>query len=128
VPRPYPAYYQTPRLRLQGGNNPIGLAGFAGVSNFAGGDVFLGEAAKPAGTSGRSVSALDAIEYADAFDAGSLYGGAVEYDVSRNTTLLRAQITLNMRVKLFKTVRSLRIIQQAAEQLKPVQASMNSPI
>ena len=87
VPRPYPAYYQTPRLRLQGGNNPIGLAGFAGVSNFAGGDVFLGEAAKPAGTSGRSVSALDAIEYADAFDAGSLYGGAVEYDVSRNTTL-----------------------------------------
>jgi len=87
VPRPYPAYYQTPRLRLQGGNNPIGLAGFAGVSNFVSGEVFGGEIAKPAGATGRSVSALDAIEYADAFDAGALYGGAVEYDVSRNTTL-----------------------------------------
>ena len=87
VPRPYPAYYQTPRLRLQGGNNPIGLAGFAGISNFASGEVFGGEVAKPAGATGRSVSALDAIEYADAFDAGKLYGGAVEYDVSRNTTL-----------------------------------------
>lgn len=87
VPRPYPAYYQTPRLRLQGGSNPVGFAGYAGLSNFTSGEVFAGEAAKPAGVGGRSVSALDAIEYADAFDAGKLYGGAVEYDVSRNTTL-----------------------------------------
>ena len=91
VPQPYPAYYQgtyqAPRLRIGGSAKPFGLAGFAGVSNFVSGEVFTGEEAKPAGTTGRSVSALDAIEYADAFDAGKTFGSALEYDVSRNTTL-----------------------------------------
>ncbi len=86
VPRPYPAYYQAPRLRLGGAALPLGLAGFAGVSSFNDGNVFGGEAAKPAGASGRSVSALDAVSYEDAFGEGDTYGAALEYDLDRNNT------------------------------------------
>jgi len=86
VPRPYPAYYQAPRLRLGGAALPLGLAGFAGVSSFNDGNVFGGEGVKPAGPSGRSVSALDAISYEDAFGEGDTYGAALEYDLDRNNT------------------------------------------
>ncbi len=86
VPRPYPAYYQAPRLRVGGAAQPLGLAGFAGVSTYAAGELFEGEAAKPASAT-RDVSALNAIEYADAFDSGSVLGSSLEYDVSRNTTV-----------------------------------------
>ena len=86
VPRPYPAYYQAPRLRLGGAAQPLGLALFAGASSFNDGNIFGGEGAKPAGASGRSVSALDAISYDQAFGEGDTYGGALEYDLDRNNT------------------------------------------
>ena len=86
VPRPYPAYYQAPRLRVGGAAQPLGLAGFAGISNFNDGDLFKGEAAKPAGADGRSVSALDAISYDHAFGEGDTFGAALEYDIDRNNT------------------------------------------
>ncbi|WP_017931969.1 hypothetical protein [Robiginitomaculum antarcticum] len=86
VPRPYPVSYQTPRIRRTGGSNALGLAGFVGISNFVGGDLFGGAPAKPASAT-RDVSVLDSIEYADAFDAGTVYGGALEYDISSNATI-----------------------------------------
>ena len=87
VPQPFPAYYQAPRLRVGGAAQPLGLALFGGTSTFNDGNIFDGEDAKPAGTSGRSVSALDAISYEDAFGDGETYGGALEYDLDRNNTV-----------------------------------------
>ena len=86
MPRPYPAYYQAPRLRLGGAAQPLGLALFGGTSSFNDGNIFGGEAAKPAGALGRSVSALNAIDYDSAFGEGNTYGGALEYDLNRNNT------------------------------------------
>lgn len=96
VPRPYAvgyqgggyqqSYYQTPRIRRSGSSNALGIAGFVGASSFVSGNIFDGAPAKPASAT-RDVSALDSFEYADAFDTGTVYGGALEYDISRSTTL-----------------------------------------
>ncbi|MEE9347667.1 MAG: hypothetical protein V3U82_05695, partial [Robiginitomaculum sp.] len=93
VRRPYPVAFNAPRLRVGGSAMPLGLAGFAGLSQFASGEVFTAKAAgfskNADGTPNvaRSISALDGIEYKDAFNAGNVFGGALEYDVSRGTTV-----------------------------------------
>jgi len=92
VPQPYPAYYGVPQLRGVGAALPFAIGAAIGSEFDIGGDLFGGKEESPNGkdfasSTGR-VGALDAVGYDDAFKKGVNLGGNLEYDVSRNTTLI----------------------------------------
>ena len=97
VPQPYPAYYNAgiggvSALRGIGGAAlPFGLGLLAGTEFDLDGDVFSGKATGPNSSDFSTATAeivSPSVSYDDAFKQSKSIGGAMEYDVSRNTTLL----------------------------------------
>lgn len=108
VPQPYPAYYSTgaygasSQFRGAYGSSygygggysggtalPFGFEVGAGTSFDVGGDIFTPKGAGPAlGAPSVNTGGSDGISYSDAFGQSKTIGGALTYDVSRNTTLL----------------------------------------
>ena len=88
VPQPYAAPYGVPQLRGVGAALPFGFEVFAGTEFDVGGDLKDAKATGPSEGGGGRAGGFDAVSYADAFSEGKTVGGAVTYDVSRNTTLV----------------------------------------
>ncbi len=97
VPQPYPVYYGTQQFRgayggfggVGGVALPFGVETGIGTNFDIGGDVFTEKAAGPAsGNPAVNTGGTEGISYGDAFSNGTTIGGALTYDVSRNTTLL----------------------------------------
>lgn len=106
VQQPYPVYYsgggssyyqgggfyrRGGGLRLRGGQaNPIGLGGFVGGDYAVNGNIFGGKSASPNNPDETLATArVDSpeIAYDEAFEGGTVIGGGLEYDASRNTTV-----------------------------------------
>ncbi|MEM9599951.1 MAG: hypothetical protein AAF926_02910 [Pseudomonadota bacterium] len=102
VPQPYPAPYGVPQLRgpvccgVTGGGGagmPFGVELFVGTELDSSGKLFTKKSSGPpdGDTSiGIRVGEIEPISYDDAFGTPTTIGGALSYDVSRNTTVLGA--------------------------------------
>lgn len=102
VPQPYPAPYGVPQLRGQyccgvtgggGGGMPFGVELFGGIEMDSSGKLFTKKSNGPPDgdySIGIEVGEINPISYADAFGDTTTIGGALSYDVSRNTTILGA--------------------------------------
>jgi len=97
VPQPYPAYYGVASgggyaygggLRGGGAALPFGIEGGIGTSFAIDGDIFPGEAAKPAIPGPGTVSALVPVSYKDAYGEAVNYDLAATYDIDPSTTIL----------------------------------------
>ena len=88
VPQPYPAPYGVPQLRGVGVAMPFGFEIFGGTEFDVSGDLVGDKPEGPSNGGGGRAGAFDAISYDDAFSEGKTVGGAVTYDLSRNTTLI----------------------------------------
>lgn len=100
VPQPYPAPYGVPQLRgpvccgVTGGGGasmPFGVELFVGTEFDSSGKLFTKKSSGPpdGDTSiGIRVGEIEPIAYEDAFGSATTIGGALSYDLSRNTTVL----------------------------------------
>ena len=89
VPQPYPAYYGVPQLRGVGAALPWGVELAAGTEFNLGGKIFTAkEPGSALGSTSVNTGGSDGISYSDAFGKMKTIGGALSYDVSRNTTVL----------------------------------------
>lgn len=89
VPQPYAAPYGVATGAIVGQAMPFGFELFGGSDTSVGGDVFTQKDPGLAlGSDTVNTGGSDGIAYDDAFDTAKVVGGAMTYDVSRNTTLL----------------------------------------
>ena len=103
VPQPYAAPYGVPQLRGVGAPLPFGFEVFGGTEVQVGGGLFDGKEAGPSAGGGGFAGAIDSYDYDDAFSDGYTVGGAVTYDVSRNTTLLASAAYSNQNGRTVST-------------------------
>jgi hypothetical protein len=88
VPQPYAQPFGVPQLRGVGAALPFGFEVFGGTEFDVGGNLITGKDAGPADGGGGRAGGFEDITYSDAFSKGRTLGGAVTYDVNRNTTLI----------------------------------------
>ena len=93
MPQPFAAPFGVPQLRGVGAALPFGFEVFGGTEFDIDGVAFNGRERSPSdpGNGGASpgiAGEFDDVDFSDAFSDGYTLGGAVTYDMSRNTTLL----------------------------------------
>ena len=93
VPQPYAQPYGVPQLRGVGAALPFGFEVFGGTEFDIDGDAKRGKSRSPSDPGNGGVSPgiageFNNVEFSDAFSDGYNVGGAMTYDLSRNTTLL----------------------------------------